>query len=161
MNHLSDQEIQDYLDGLSPDGAPYGGDKIKQHLHTCSSCSQQAEAYKRVYSVLETEPGYSLSPILIDKVVKEISSCENRNYQKWETLLLIFTIVQGLGFAIYFTDFRTMISNLFIGGSSYFESTFSKITELGNGLLPIIVIAVIILSFYAILDRVIEQFRHS
>ena len=157
MNHLSDEEIQEYLDGLSRDKL----EKVTQHLKTCSACRHQVAAYKRVYSALEEEPAFSFPANFIDNVVNNVTNREDKKYQKWETILLIFSIIQVIGFAIYFIDFRTIFTNIFSDSSTMFESALAKITELGNGFLPILIIAAIIISFYGILDKLIGQLKHN
>ena len=157
MNHLTDDEIQGYLDNSFVEDK----DKITEHLKFCPTCKQQVEAYENVYSSIHTEPDF-VEPInFADKIITKIESSEDRKYRKWETILLFFTIIQGFGLALYFIDYQKLISNLSFGDSNLFATMTEKFNGLGNGLFPILVFAIIIIGFYGILDRILDQLKKS
>jgi hypothetical protein len=157
MNHLTDDEIQEYLDKSFVENK----DKITEHLKICPVCKQQVEAYKNVYLNINTEPDFVTPVNFADNIVSKIESKEDQKYRKWETILLFFTIIQGFGLAFYFIDFKKLISNLSFGDSNLFSVVTEKINGLENGLFPILVFAIIIIVFFGILDRILDQLKKS
>jgi hypothetical protein len=65
-SHLTDQEIQQYLDGLMPES----GEKIN-HLASCTHCQVQLSLYRTVYQASSELP-VMIDPMLADSVMSEI-----------------------------------------------------------------------------------------
>lgn len=51
MNHLADDEIQEYLDGRLPDRAA----DMEMHLRGCKLCREKVKQYELLYSSLQTD----------------------------------------------------------------------------------------------------------
>lgn len=157
MNHLTDEQIQEFLHKKNEIDEV----KFKKHIETCAHCKKQVEAYKQVFSSLEKEPDFVLPVNFVDKVFGAIETNEDKKYKKWENILLLFSILQGIGFAVYFLNFKKIFSIFSFDFSNLFKSTVEQITGIGNGFLPILIFALIILTFYGFLDRFINQIKHQ
>ena len=157
MNHLTDEQIQEFLDNKTGQET----NSVVEHLETCAHCKKQVEAYKQVFSTLNVEPDFSLPVNFVDKVVSTVETSEDKKYKKWESVLLIFSIIQGIGLAIYFLDIKKIFSFFSFEKLEFLQTTFEQINSLGNGFLPILFFALIIISFYGFLDRFINQFKHK
>ncbi|MGB2982199.1 MAG: zf-HC2 domain-containing protein, partial [Candidatus Zixiibacteriota bacterium] len=67
LKHLTDEEIQNYLDGnLSRDIALL----TERHLETCPLCREAVKQYQGVYAGLDKEEGFELSKGFAKSVVK-------------------------------------------------------------------------------------------
>jgi hypothetical protein len=157
MNHLTDEQIQEFLDNKIGQKT----NNVVEHLETCAHCKKQVEAYKQVFSTLDVEPDFSLPVNFVDKVVSTVETSEDKKYKKWESVLLIFSIIQGIGLAIYFLDIKKIFSFISFEKPDFLQTTFEQINSLGNGFLPILFFAIIIITFYGFLDRFINQFKHQ
>ena len=56
MKHLTDEEIQNYLDGNIPGEM----DNIKKHLDSCVLCRENLAVYENIYVELENESEFQL-----------------------------------------------------------------------------------------------------
>lgn len=66
--HLTDDRIQEILDAQAPGAAPF----LPWHLKTCRRCRERFEEYRRLYTGLAADPGFSLPPGFADSVLAEI-----------------------------------------------------------------------------------------
>lgn len=66
-SHLTDQHLQDYLDGLLPESNP-----VALHLQTCPRCQKALETYRLIYAELQTDTVPDLSPNFADAVMARL-----------------------------------------------------------------------------------------
>ena len=74
--HLTDAEIQDYLDG----NAVREDSTAAEHLDSCGLCKKNLELYKCLYSGLSDDAGYELSVDFADKVVSLVGLGQSRGF---------------------------------------------------------------------------------
>jgi len=149
MNHLNDQELQAYLDGLSSDKQ----EGIEKHLKSCTQCQISLQAYREIYHVLKTEPMPHLSVHFAAEVAADMKSrLENRSQLKETILLLAFFLVGG-GVSFYFVNPLTSLWDTFKEMFSGMLQFIDKLAPVFNGHASIIVIAVLILVLVGILDK--------
>ena len=58
-------------------------------------------------------------------------------------------------------DIKKIFSFISFEKPDFLQTTFEQINSLGNGFLPILFFAIIIITFYGFLDRFINQFKHQ
>ena len=96
----------------------------------------------------------------MDNIIKNIESKEDHKYRKWEFILFCFSVIQGLGLAFYFIDFKKYLPNISNDGLKIFQMISDKIGEFGNGTLPLLLFAMMIIGFYGVIDRLLDQYKH-
>jgi len=109
MRHLSDDEIQDYLDGnLAENDA-----EIKEYLQKSEKSRTELARYKTLYNKLAEETDFELSPNFASNVVAltEEQSAEKFFHRISQIVLWAVGIVIGIAAVIRFTD----IENYFKG----------------------------------------------
>ena len=67
MNHLTDEQLQDYLDGNIGQTDP-----AALHMDSCPVCRRALEQYKALYAGLESEPDFCLSADFADTVMANL-----------------------------------------------------------------------------------------
>ena len=68
MRHLSDDEIQTYLDGGARGLAP----NLRHHLDTCSRCQEELRAYRAVYTQLADDTMFQAPSTLATAVLAKL-----------------------------------------------------------------------------------------
>ncbi|HDL19461.1 MAG TPA: hypothetical protein ENH29_10435 [Bacteroidetes bacterium] len=153
MSHLTDDEIQEYLD--SPEAVNV--QTVQTHLHNCQQCRQQLTLYRQVFSVLIEEPETVVPYNFAGQITERLMALQNKKYHKWELLLLLFSIIQGIALTIYFVDFGKIIFYL-----SRLQTNFFTVFHKANaGFLPILFFAVIIVIFYGFLEKILNRLKGS
>ncbi len=128
LQHLTDEEIQDYLDGnLSGDVASL----ILQHLEVCHRCREAVKQYQSVYIQLEDDKGFQLSKGFARSVVNKLpAEGEAKSYSGIiNILLVVLGIVVSLGVTLQYVDLKPLGKAL---------SDFLPGPELGAGLLDLV-----------------------
>lgn len=106
--HLTDAEIQDYLDG----NTGREDSTAAEHLDSCSLCKKNLELYRCLYSGLSDGAGYELSVDFADKVVSSVGLGYSRDYLKRyaSVLVSIIGVVAAIAALYYFTDILKIIA---------------------------------------------------
>ena len=65
--HLSDEKIQEYLDGLIPPDDP-----VQVHLENCPVCRQKLEHYRSLFGALDSQSEIFLSNDFADRVTAAV-----------------------------------------------------------------------------------------
>jgi predicted anti-sigma-YlaC factor YlaD len=156
MRHLSDQQIQNYLDREPSQKRA----EIERHLSACPACRNQLAAYKRLYRELGDETGFMLSANFADAVIARVERGSEKKFHLLETVLLILAVIVSLGAALYFTDLGNMFLNLFRSGSAGVGHVFENLPILKGSNVHILVFAALILTAIGLLDKMIFQIRH-
>jgi hypothetical protein len=68
-NHLTDDQLQDFLDGNLSESDPQG-----RHLEICPHCQRALAHYKSLYSALATESEVSLSADFTQNILRRIAA---------------------------------------------------------------------------------------
>ena len=119
--HLTDTEIQDYLDG----NADREESTIAAHLDSCSLCRKNLELYRRLYSGLSDDAGYELSVDFADKVVSSVGLVESGGFFRRYAHALVTVIGAVIAFAALYC--LTDIPSIIAGGAwlGWFDSILS------------------------------------
>jgi anti-sigma factor RsiW len=161
LKHLSDEEIQDYLDGnLSEETAL----RAKGHLQVCQRCREALKQYESLYVGLQGEKGFELSKGFAQAVLRRLPAegeAESR-FSFVNTLLVVLGIIISLGATLYYVDLRPLgraFSHLLPKSQVGLEllDLIEGILLGLNGNLGLLVIAVLALLIMGVLDRIIFQ----
>ena len=159
MNHLTENEIQDYLDGNLQSDDTY----VKFHLDTCNSCGAQLEQYRALYSDLNADLPLPLSGEFADAVIGKVTAEDKSRFFSFDFLMVLASVITSLGVVFYY--FRNEFSlQSFSGIYAWFETfapLYAQIYGLVNsisvtGLTPIL-FGVLVLLFMGVVDRFIVK----
>lgn len=165
LKHLTDEEIQDYLDGnLSQEIALLA----QQHLQVCQRCREALKQYEGLYLELKEDKGFELSKGFPKAVLRRLPAegeAESR-FGFVNTLLVILGIIISVGVTLYYVDLRPL-GNAFAHLLPHREFglgvlDFIKGILVGlNGNLGLLVLAVLTLLIIGGLDRLFFQPKHK
>ncbi len=149
QKHLSDEQIQQYLD----DKVRNNGLAIEEHLKSCQGCQHNYHLYKTLYSSLQSDTIPELSQTFASNVISNIPESAESKWEKFESGFVISLILIGLAISFYFINplpFLAEIGNSFLSRlPSYGSDILSKL----NGNLSFVLIAVVIFFLVEIFDK--------
>jgi anti-sigma factor RsiW len=164
LKHLTDEEIQDYLDGnLSRDIALL----TERHLETCPLCREAAKQYQGVYAGLDEDKGFDLSKGFAKSIVSMLPA-EGEAKTSPDLLnifLAVLAAVFAAGVTIYYVDLRPLgraFSHILPGpqlGSGVVAFVEEFLIGL-NGNLGLLILGVLTLLIIGGLDRLLLQPRY-
>jgi hypothetical protein len=165
LKHLSDEEIQDYLDS-SPSSVTK---TIEEHLETCQHCKGVLEEYKRVYAELKKDIGFELSPdfssLVISKLSTKASPKPLTSYAGmfWVILGLIF----GVGSMLYLLGWKYIsqgITNIVQPQLNFVSTLWGTMGRLLTNLnidFGLLFISGLILLIISMLDYILVHKKHK
>ena len=165
MRHLTDDEIQDYLD-LNPTD---NREDIKEHLDACDRCRRKLEDYQIIAGQLNADHIPALSPDFAASVMSAIEPethvVPDREPSKsvmW--LSTVAVIVLGIVSTIYFTGFSVAkkVFTLFSPANVPEPSFVYRYKEYISGLdldFSLILAIVLVLAVIVLIDRMIKKRR--
>ena len=165
LKHLTDEEIQDFLDGnLSEDVTL----SIRRHLESCTLCRQTVKKYQSVYSGLDREEGFELSKGFAKSIVKMLPEQKEAKprFGLLNILLTILGVIVAAGVTIRYVDLRPLgsaLSHLLPGpqlGSGVVAFVENLLIGL-NGNLGLLILGVLTLVIIGGLDRFLVQPRYK
>ena len=151
MNHLSDEQLQAFLENKNL----IGSDEIQEHLNICEICKINLNAYQKIYDVLENEPIPELSPNFIQMTVGKL---KNTNEKKWtllENITISIMFVISLAISIYFLDYLNVLT-------FFKEIDFSLFTGIGKRVINVLspnVIYIVAALLITISIELIDRFK--
>ncbi len=157
LKHISDDEIQDYLDG----NITSEKESIEAHLRLCKTCQTNLELYRELYGELASEGSMELSADFADTVISRLQTTEAKKFRT--SLLNIIAVILGAVVCIVITAHYVDLSSLFPalpGGSMFdikidafdFGAVKQLISDWGSGL-NILLFAAAIIVVIAAIDR--------
>ena len=164
MKHLTDEEIQNYLDGnLSREIALL----TERHLEPCPLCREAVKQYQGVYAGLDQEKGLELSKGFAKSVVKMLPpQGETKSpFDLLNIFLTILGIIVAAGVTIRYVDLRPLgraFSHILPGpqlGSGVVAFVEDLLIGL-NGNVGLLIAAVFTFLIIGGLDRFLLQPRH-
>ncbi len=155
MKHLSDAELQAYLDRE----ASISREEMEAHLHACAHCRSNLAAYRRLYGGLKDETGFLLSANFADAVAARIEKRGERKADLLELSLIVTALISGLAAVLYFFDPGAVFKNLLQQGVAGISGLMRGIPLLQGSSLHILLFTAAILALVGILDKMIFQFR--
>lgn len=156
MRHISDQDLQHYVDG----DKSVNRLEIEDHLRICNFCQVNLSAYKQLFSGLKNEAGFMLSANFADAVVSRVEGKSDAKFDLFEIGFVIISALIGLGLLVYFTDLGANISNILAAANTGLSSTVKEIPFLSSGKIQLFAFAALIITLFGFLDKIILQMRH-
>jgi len=165
MKHLSDEQIQGYLDGNPREDIK----EIESHLETCGHCREELERYRILSRSLAEDPGFELSADFAKNVITgmEESAAEGFLFKVSRIVLWMVGAAVSLGIAIYFSNMKTVVEKFRVmqaEGRGLFESIWSALQNLFSGSqqsLTLFALAGLVIVGIALLDRLITRFHRE
>jgi predicted anti-sigma-YlaC factor YlaD len=120
LKHLTDEEIQEYLDGnLSPENAL----SFKTHLEICPLCRESLNQYHNLYADLSTDKGFELSKDFAKSVTSKLPAMANvpsrPNYVN--TFVTVLSSIIGMALIFYYVGLKPLSEAISHTLSSQFE----------------------------------------
>ncbi len=129
LKHLSDDQLQDYLDGNLKEEA------VINHLDSCPLCRQKLKEYEQLYTALEIDEGFTLSPEFTSKVIARVVAepVSARQTISSESILIIAGIIGSVA-AVYFIagaqKLLLMFNHVSALSKEMLTRTYEPITEI-------------------------------
>jgi hypothetical protein len=164
LEHLTDEEIQDYLDeNLSGKITLL----VRQHLEGCHRCREALKQYQSVYVGLEDEKGFELSKVFARSVVNKLpAEGEAKSYFSFLNIFLaLLGLAISIGITLRYVNLKPLgkaLSHVLPGpelGSGLLDLMKGLLLGL-NGNLGFVAFALLTLLLVAGLDRLVFQPRH-
>lgn len=111
IEHLTDSQIQDYLDGnMSPDQQK----SLCEHTDTCESCRNNLLSYQQLYHNLEDDRDVVLSRVFTKNVlmIAKKESMGEVHIKLTSVFLIFFGVIVALNTVMYFYDFGALFNHL-------------------------------------------------
>ena len=159
LNHLTDEQIQEYLDGNVSKNS-----WIADHLKSCGDCEAQIDEYSSLYSALEVDEKIGLSANFADAVVSRITLQASAipGFQIWQILLAVVGFGVGLAAAVYLIGINSF-GKLFTSLAEFgkiFPSVLAVISNYFSGInlnFGLLGLAAFALLFMVFLDHFVFQ----
>jgi hypothetical protein len=164
VKHLTDGEIQSYLEGAWPPNT-----EISRHLKKCAICQQELQSYRQVYRALKQDSGFELSSGFAESVMGRLTATTMSTSQSSliNSILIILGSIITLGITLYFTNGAVVIetlkgvsSEIAHVGSTLIESFQSVTSSLGVRA-DVLLFSVMLLLMFTVLDRILLRSRGS
>ena len=156
IDHLSDEELQSYLDEKSIRNTA----AVEHHLQSCIHCRRQLIAYRLIHAEFHAEPEKDFSRDFEDDVIKRIHEIESRRFQLKNYLLLFFSMtvcISLMAYGFLNTQYRSIVSQAVSDSWNRLTMLIHDVihgSELFTGTIEIVLFAGIILLFFGFLDRI-------
>ena len=165
MKHLSDDQIQAYLDQQ----LSYGEiTQVKSHLTKCARCRLEIAHYQILYHQLENSHGIELSPNFTNTVLAGIEGKTAGQVQDklFALFLIFFGIIAVFTTSTYFVDFQSIWTDMRIETPQVGPQSFSTWVEQIKAFIPqsgfkfgTIILGGLVLISLAAFDRFVLQIR--
>jgi hypothetical protein len=147
LNHLSDEQIQNYLDNLESNDKA----EIENHLQHCPRCTRNLQIYKEMYHHLGHNSIPNLSKHFPRLVMAKIIVQQEKKTYFWENLSFIILLLFAAAGSSYLINplplWQSMVKPLLI----FINKMMGQIPPQLNNSWPIITAGIIILVFYEFL----------
>jgi len=163
LRHLTDEEIQDYLDTDSSSQNM----SVQKHLETCELCQEALEKYKKLCMELRKEPGLGLPKRFAEAVISKLPEAPriktHKNYS--EILLLVIGILACLSTTLYFLDWKPIVKTITHIPLPQFEFLIAFVESIGSLLvnlkinINLLLLSGLTLLIINILDYTVSHYR--
>jgi anti-sigma factor RsiW len=160
--HLSQEDIQSYLDGQASDLE----EPIRAHLRACKHCRRAVEEYDRLYAALADTEGFHIPPNLEETVSLKLglrSPIQRSSYG--DALIAAAGIVAAIALTLYLTDIRSVLGILGNGPPQFAQYASDLVAALrgtADALGPnaaILAAAGVVLVIVGLLDHLLPGVR--
>jgi len=164
MKHLSDEEIQNYLDGNIPNKKNH----VENHLRICTDCQTIFNQYKDLYINLEQEPQFQFAEKSIRVIMKNLGMIHQKrplfqfakNFLLGIGILWLTTMIISIAYLINskpWEEIQTQSSNLLSEFQSLFFVSIEKMLSDLIGKPYLLLFAGLTILTVAIIDHLIIQ----
>lgn len=165
LKHLTDEEIQDYLDGNVSRETTL---QVKEHVQVCRRCREALKHYRSLYVGLEDDAGFELSKGFAGTVIRRLpaEAEAESHFGTLNVLLMVLGVAVSLGMTLHFIDLKPLgqaLSDLLPGpelGTGLLDLVKGLLVGL-NGNVEFLAIALLIFFLVASLDRLVFQPRYK
>lgn len=164
MNHLTDEQLQDYLDGNTDKNST-----VNVHLDSCPQCQKALHDYRALFTGLDTEPAFPLSADFADSVMDRLPDIEfvpaEETSPVHDRIVLFAGIALMLAAGIYFLDIGSLLQPLFGWAKTqdaHAVQTLHSLKEQASGrgnLLMLITMTLLSIACIAGIDKLIKSRR--
>jgi anti-sigma factor RsiW len=166
IEHFTDEQIQDYLDGNLPHDQV---SILTGHLQSCQKCQSEMAQYQSLYVELKEDVAFNLSPTFSNAVMKAVQAGAKKALlaRLWNLLLPVIGIAVGIGVMIYYVDFKPFLKVFTdsLNPGRYFDSAvLSELNQVLTKLnvnLNIIVFAGLSLLAVILIDHLISRHKEK
>lgn len=162
VEHLSDYDIQEYLDNKKSDI------NMTAHLNSCNRCQEILRQYELCFSVFNQEIKSDLPINFSAKtmaVIKADSSFNDSSigiylcsFAGFIISIVVMGYVAGYESLLQLTGISAILN--YIVGSTYIQSFTDMFLPFSN-IIGILIFAAIIISFFAVLDKLVIKQKLS
>jgi hypothetical protein len=155
IGHLSDDQIQSYLDDRSNSTAP----DVQEHLRSCAQCQRKTDHYRMLYSSLDQDPVPPLPANFASKIISRLAARHKPQWEKYESGFIVAFFLIGIAVSLYFINplpLLTSTGNTILKGLQEYGSNL-LIGQHGN--LTLIIIALMIFVLVELIDKMILKPR--
>ncbi|MEZ5360739.1 MAG: zf-HC2 domain-containing protein [Candidatus Zixiibacteriota bacterium] len=167
MSHLTDEQLQAFLDGTAADAAA-----VQEHLDSCPNCRLALDEYKALFSRLDSEPEFPLSASFADLVMEKLPDIEfvpvNESPLVSDKIIMFATVAVMIAVGLYFLDVASLIKPLFgwvEAKDAQAVQTYNSLRQQASGMgnLPMMIfMTVLTIACIAGVDKLIKARRqHS
>ena len=165
IEHLTDEQIQDYLDGNLSESAA----AIDEHIRSCNSCRAELDRYRSLSTALFEDIGFELSPDFASEVVASIEEkgAERFFFRLSHIILWATGILAGIAILIRFTDIEKAFSGFAIFGETgesfinVIVTSFRNVIQSSGIDLRFAGMIVLVLLGVYLIDRLITRARRN
>lgn len=154
MNHLSDEQIQDFLDGNLPERE----EEIRAHIESCTRCREEVDRYRSLYLELAAAPENALAPGFADRVVAGLQPEASNGKFTVDRLVLAAAALGCLVTTIILIGWEpisTLGAGLMRGMMSLWFDTAGSAWLAAHLETPLLVAAVAVVALVATADRLV------
>lgn len=161
--HLTDDELQSYLDGDPLSDREW----VEDHLRVCDRCREELARYEQLYMELAEDEGYELSPDFEDSVISGLPErpVPRPRWQPAHILALILGAIASLSALVYFIGLKEA-GELIVGIGARFGEAAALFYDAALGLLltlnvdaHLFLYAVLILVFVVTMDHILPHWK--
>lgn len=164
MTHLTEEELQNYLDGnISYNQAAI----FEKHLESCKKCQSELADYRSLYIELKNDHGFTLAPDFSNSIMNAIRTEAKKAWldRLWNVLLPVLGIVVGVGVMIRYVNFTPLVKAFgdSLNPNRYFDNTvLTSLTDVLSKLnvnLSLIVFAGLSLLAVILIDQLLSRHK--
>ena len=174
MKHLSDTQLQLYLDG----GLSSENKAAAAHLSNCDLCKSELELYKTVYAELkceENDKAVRLSSDFADNIIAALPEIKTKkklsfSFLSSDSFMFVAAAVLMITALVYYDFSQSFVplKNVLLGAGgrvlsySYFDfSIFSEYAKLSNSIVEYAIASVALILFYGRVEKIIHFFKNK
>jgi hypothetical protein len=149
LSHLSDEQIQNYLDKSDSINQA----EIERHLHQCLYCTRNLHIYQGIYRQLSQDAVPDLSKKFSGLVLSRIKRSQDEKTNFWENILFIVLVVLGAVGSSYLINPLPVLKSMIEPLYDILARTIHIVPVQLNSTLILIAGGIVILIFYEFLNK--------